>query len=350
MWVGLFRVVFSKCISVQIKKKMNKIFKWVVVAIIIIIAIQYIILLSEGVCKYFLLRELPLLNRYGHNSYVVITGAGSGQGKLYAQSFAKRGFHLIILGSERCFKTAEHIQSQYPFVDVRVLIVDFGNRESTLLGINSLFDMIRVQNLNVSVLINNVGKRSAANPSYSLNETSVLETINAGTIPQVLLTHRFIPYFQDRRIKYPSLYSAIIFITAQCVHPTIGPGIRLSNMISVPYLSVYEATNTFGCFHANSISEECKGQGIDFLNVTPGGTITENTEPFMKQVPFSVPQEELVDNVFRMLGQVQGTTSAHWKHAAALYLVNLAPWEKQIHLNQIGQTIAKHYDHTRIIK
>ena len=33
-------------------------------------------------------------------------------------------------------------------------------------------------------------------------------------------------------------------------------GVGLSNAISIPYLSVYEASNAFGYFHANTIYKE----------------------------------------------------------------------------------------------
>ena len=327
---------------------MNRLVKTVLALVLIIVVIQAIIVLYQavyGVYKYCFMHELNLLERYGKNTYVVITGAGSGQGKLYALNFAKRGFHLILMGSERCFTTQQEIARLYPASAVRVIVVDFGKGEETLMAIEHLFHLMSVDQLDVSVLVNNVGRRTASRPSHHLSDLNVVQTINAGTLPQVMLTNRFITYFDSRRD-----YSAIIFVTAQCVHPNFGLGIGLDNMISVPYLSVYEATNTFGCFHAHNTIEEyhnspdcSQDNRIDMLNVMPGGTITENTEPFMKQVPFSVPQEELVNNVFKMLGQVNGTTSAHWKHALALYLVNVIPWKKREYLEKTGNLIAKHY-------
>ncbi len=53
----------------------------------------------QGIHKYFLLSELDLLDRYGgRGSWVVITGASSGQGYEMALSFAERGFNLLMIG------------------------------------------------------------------------------------------------------------------------------------------------------------------------------------------------------------------------------------------------------------
>ena len=54
----------------------------------------------------------------------------------------------------------------------------------------------------------------------------------------------------QRKNKYKS---ALINMTAQCMHMNIGAGV--SNEISVPYMSVYEASNAFG-FYSNSVSRK----------------------------------------------------------------------------------------------
>ena len=46
--------------------------------------------------KKFLLSEKKLLKIYGKNSWIVITGGSSGQGKQYAIKFAEKGFNIIL--------------------------------------------------------------------------------------------------------------------------------------------------------------------------------------------------------------------------------------------------------------
>jgi 17beta-estradiol 17-dehydrogenase / very-long-chain 3-oxoacyl-CoA reductase len=45
----------------------------------------------------FFIKELPLLNRYGKGSWVIITGATDGIGWSFAQQFAARGFNIILV-------------------------------------------------------------------------------------------------------------------------------------------------------------------------------------------------------------------------------------------------------------
>ena len=85
------------------------------------------------------------------------------------------------------------------------------------------------------------------------------------------------------------------------MHPNIGIGIGLSNEISLPYLSVYEAANAFGFYHANSLYKEYKDK-IDFLNITPGAVVTENTK-YLEKTIFSIDSNKFVNNFEICVGE-----------------------------------------------
>lgn len=150
------------------------------------------------------------------------------------------------------------------------------------------------------------------------------------------MIHLVLPHMIKRKNK-----SAIINITAQCMHPNIGIGVGLSNEISLPYLSVYEASNAFGFFHANSIYKEYKGQ-IDFLNITPGAVVTENTG-YLKNTIFSIKADIFVKNIIKLLGNYNGTTCAYWGHGFTSVLINMIPIIKDKILMKVGDTISKEY-------
>ena len=57
--------------------------------------------------------ELNLIDRYGKDSFVIITGASRGQGKCLACEFAERKFNLILIGSIRTNETAKYIRNKY---------------------------------------------------------------------------------------------------------------------------------------------------------------------------------------------------------------------------------------------
>jgi hypothetical protein len=67
------------------------------------------------------------------------------------------------------------------------------------------------------------------------------------------------------------------------------------NILTLPYVSVYEASNVFGYAHANSIYQEYKND-FDILNITPGAVVTENTQ-YLSSVMLSVKCDYFVQAV-----------------------------------------------------
>ena len=229
----------------------------------------------QGFHKYFLLRELNLIERYGAGSWVVITGASSGQGYDMAIAFAKRGFNLLMIGSNRTDETAAQLAKEYPEIQTKVLHKDFRQafQDDFFNDIQIAFDEIGD---NLAILVNNVGHRVGWNPYHEMKSNYIRDVIATGTIVQSRLTHMAIPYFLNRANADEKRKSALINITAQCMHPNFLFGVTLSNEISVPYLSVYEASNAFGFYQGSSLYKEYQGQ-FDILNITPGAVITKNT-------------------------------------------------------------------------
>ena len=301
--------------------------------VLLYIFIEMLILiykLLNFIKKYFLYEELNLIERYGKGSWGIITGPSSGQGKQFSLEFAKRGFNLILIGSERTYKTEKLIKQLYPNVKTIVLVNAMDD---------DFFDDIEevVKNNDVSLLVNNVAHRIGWIPYHEMEAKMIKNTITVGTIVQSRLIHLIIPKFLKRQNK-----SGMINITAQCMHPNFGFGVGLSNEISVPYLSVYEAANSFGFYHSNSIYKEYKND-FDILNITPGAVVTENTE-FLNSTLFNVSTKDFVRNCLKLLGNFQGSnTCGYWGHSFTNVLINIVPFCKDYILENVGKTIAIDY-------
>lgn len=276
--------------------------------------------------------KLDLIDRYGKGSYVIITGASRGQGKYLACEFAERQFNLILIGSIRTNDTAKYIRNKYN-VNVIVIIRDFSNSldENWWNDIEDLFDKY-----DISLLINNVGNRSAYNPSHLQKDINIRNSLITGTYPQIRLTNLAIKYMIERIKLKPNYKCGIIFNTAQCIHPTfLLSQYYNTGEISVPYLSVYEATNAFGYYHANSLIKEYNESNIDMLNIMPGAVITENTE-CLKDIPFAIDAKTFAKNIVRLVGNYQGSTYAYWGHDISSLLIGLCPWKKDAMLKKVG--------------
>ena len=51
--------------------------------------------------RMFLLEPPNMLDRYGKGSWAVVTGPGSGLGRSYAKSLAKKGFNVVLIGKQK---------------------------------------------------------------------------------------------------------------------------------------------------------------------------------------------------------------------------------------------------------
>ena len=75
--------------------------------------------------KFINIYKKNLLNIYGKKSWIIVTGASSGQGKDYSIEFAKRGFNILMIGRIRCYDTEKLINKKYPNIITEVIIKDF---------------------------------------------------------------------------------------------------------------------------------------------------------------------------------------------------------------------------------
>jgi short-subunit dehydrogenase len=319
---------------------MNKI----ILFLLIIICIQIITLIIKGINgihKYFLLSELDLYNRYSSiegNPWVVITGASSGQGKEFAYEFAKRDFNLLLIGSKITEIVKKDLEKEYPDIKVKVIYKDFRDAHK-----DDFFDEIQkefyILNENISILINNIGYRTGWNPYHEMDPKYIRDTISAKPIVQSRLTRMIIPIFMKR--KALKMKSCLLNISAQCIHPNYLLGITTSNEISVPFLSVYEASNAFCFYQSSSIYKEYCND-FDILNITPGAVITQNTE-YLNSTLFSVSSTKFVNQIMKMIGQVKGNSCGYWGHAFSPFLINCFPFVKDRILHKVGETISQNF-------
>ena len=275
--------------------------------------------------------------------WAVITGASSGQGREFALQLADRGFHIVLIGSKRSHGVATLIRSKN--VKCEVIVKDFGRAFE-----DHFFDDIetRLRALDVALLVNNVGHRTGWKPFHESPVESIRQTIACGTMVQTRLTQLLLPKLIQRLDRNTTIRSGIVFITAQCMHPNTGLAVAglYSNVISVPYLATYEASNAYGFYNACSLIKEYANiDRLDMLNITPGAVITENTAHTLHNTPFSVSAKDFVSNVLRFLGGnvKNGTMCAHWGHAMSNALIGLAPWKKDQMLHNVGNNIASDY-------
>lgn len=315
----------------------NKFIKFILMVIIFFIFIQIILFFLYFIKfakKYLFTKEINYKDRYGENTWVLVTGSSSGQGKKIAIEFAKRDFNVFLVGSEKIKNVEKIIKDNYN-VQTRTCVVNFSDayKEDFFTPIINILNKLPGD---LSILVNNIGHRVAWKPYHTMPPQKINDSIICGTIVQARLTQIAIQHFLKRNQLYKS---CIINITSMCSYSNLWFG--LSGDISVPYLSVYEGSNVFGYFHSNSIQKEY-GDIIDILNITPGAVITENTE-YLKNVPFSVDSDIFIKNIFKLIGNYNGPQYANWKHEISNILSNFMFFYKDRILEYTGNLIALNY-------
>ena len=270
--------------------------------------------------KHFLTKERHLKALYGPNTWVLVTGCGSGQGKRFAIEFAKRHFNVILAGRASIRGTLAHIERKYPHVRTKCIELDFchASQADFFQPFRDMFAELERDGQQLSVLVNNIGHRVAWKPYHTMPEVLIRNSIMCGTVVQSVLTQLALKHFMQRPTRYRSL---IINVTANCYYSNFWFG--KDNYISLPYLSVYEAANAFGFYHSNSIEKEYK-ELVDVMNLMPGAVVTENTQ-CLDSTPFRVDAKTYVQNVFKQMGQYTGPTFGHWGHELSAILCNLLP-------------------------
>ena len=91
---------------------------------------------------------------YG-TAWALITGAGTGIGRRYAEQLADRGYNLALAGlaPEHIARAADELRASHPALDIRTLAIDLAREEAS----DELFAWVQSQGIGVDVLINNAG-------------------------------------------------------------------------------------------------------------------------------------------------------------------------------------------------
>ena len=191
----------------------------------------------------------------GKGTWAVLTGASGGQARLLAKKLSAKGFNILLLGREHCHETAQECRDANPNVEVRVVACDFANA----LNEKDFFKQIEAEfekiGTDLGLLLNCVGHRHAWTPYHEYPVSKMKDVIATGTIVQAYLSKLALQVFTKRALQKKK--SLLFTLTAQGHHPLSFFAVGQCNpWISIPYMSVYEATNAWGFAHHNSLAEE----------------------------------------------------------------------------------------------
>lgn len=183
---------------------------------------------------------------------VLITGASSGIGAVYADRFARRGHDLILVARNQARLTgvASTLTQQYG-VSVRTLAADLATEDGL-----AAVEAVIAQDDTITHLVNNAGFGSAAPlATADISEMQAMVAINV--MAPMRLTYAIVPLFRQRGRGTIINISSIV---------AIGPEILNG---------VYGGTKSFVLAFSQSLRKELHETGVKVQVVLPGATGTE---------------------------------------------------------------------------
>jgi len=248
-----------------------------------------------------------LLNRYGHQSYALVTGASDGIGRSFCLQLAKRGFNICLVArtKSKLEKVQEEIKLLNPNVQTKIVIADFKNSNQ-----EKFFDhiMTQIQNLDVSILVNNVGV-DVFEEYHNIDEQHIKDLITINCLPMAILSKRLIPFMQIRKNR-----SAIINVAS------------MAGYFVSPYYNVYGGSKAFNDFFSRALAEEYPQ--LDIISLRPSEVSTQMT--FRRPTDFfTISADECVEGCLKDVGN-ERVTFGSWRHNLQAILYKVIPYSVYI--------------------
>ena len=237
-----------------------------------------------------------MIERYGKNTWVLVTGASDGIGKAFCEEFARIGFNVCLLARnmEKLKNVQEIIQKLNPNIKTKIVIADLAKSYDD----NLIAHMTEeTKDLDVSILVNNAGI-TIFKDFVSMTTDDVKEILATNVYSLTILTKMFIP-----RMSIRSKRSAIINLSS------------VAGLTTMRYLSTYCGTKGYVDQLTRTVEYELRNNSnykIDFLTLRPCYVSTKiiNYRPLSF---FTIKPNDCVSGCLDDLGY-EITSGGHWRH------------------------------------
>lgn len=204
--------------------------------------------------------------------YTLITGASSGIGQAFAEHFAKKGHHLVLVArsTDKLAALKNTLQKAFK-IDIQILTYDL-SLESVP---TNIFNELKNKNITVNQLINCAG---VATNGYVSDRS--LEVQHSQIMLNVTSLFDLTKLFLDDMLKQNE-GTIINIASTTAYHP-------------IPTMAVYAATKAFVLSFTEALSIECQGTNVQVLAISPGAT---DTNFFSEGAGVSVGSKRSTDDV-----------------------------------------------------
>ena len=183
----------------------------------------------------------------------LVTGASTGIGYAIAKELAKRGAKLIVSATGRSEDKLRKLSSEINDIgsDCHIFLEDLSRPNSG----RSLYDQIKLQNLNVDLLVNNAGYgRWGTFHEVEMDDYAEMIQLNITTLSE--LSHLFIPDMISKG------EGGVINVGS------------VASLTPVPYSSVYAATKAYVLSLSEGLRYEYRNENVKIMALLPGATVS----------------------------------------------------------------------------
>jgi len=273
---------------------------------------KFIFSLSKMVLQTFILPGQSLKN-YGaqKGAWALVTGATDGIGREFARQLAKAGFNIVLVSrsSEKLAAAANEIEGEYK-VSSKIYSIDFSKAD--VKAFDGLAETIN--GLDISVLVNNVGKSHDLPVYFHETEQQEIDDILQININSTL---------RITRIVLPSLLAR-----KKGLILNIG---SFAAAVPSAMLATYAGSKGFLATWSQALGEELKHKGITVQLINTFFVVSAMSKIRKPSVSTPLPSA-YVASVLKTIGNPCGASgrpyvsTPYWSHAVADWVMGQADW------------------------
>ncbi|KAL3437207.1 very-long-chain 3-oxoacyl-CoA reductase [Aspergillus tetrazonus] len=239
-------------------------------------------------------------------SWAIVTGASDGLGKEFALQIARAGYNIVLVSRTASKLTAltDEITSKNPSVQTKMLAMDFArNLDEDYEKLKAL-----IQDLDVAILINNVGKSHSIPVPFALTpEDEMADIITINCMGTLRVTQLVVPGMTQRK-------RGLIL--------TMG---SFGGLVPSPLLATYSGSKAFLQQWSTALGSELQPYGIT-VELVQAYLITSAMSKIRKTSALIPNPRAFVKATLSKIGNNGGSpgyaysSSPYWSHGLVAYL------------------------------
>ena len=241
-------------------------------------------------------------------SWALITGASDGIGKEFALQIAARGYNLVLVSrtASKLDALSSEIKTAHPSLKIEIVAMDFAeNRDSDYESLQR-----KIKDLDVSILINNVGLSHAIPQNFvDTAERDMKNIITVNDIGTLRTTKLVVPGMITRK-------RGLILTMAS-----------IGGVMPTPLLATYSGSKAFLQAWGTALGAELAEHGI-LVQVVHSHLVASNMSKIRRTSLLVPSPKAFVRATLAKIGRSGGsqgvpfTMTPYWSHATFLYVIS----------------------------